>query len=222
MQGKYNNTTVLGIANCSSIASPALSVTYLVTVTSAVELQKPANKRASKAGTIQIKSDDEWDTLKAQLLTQIEAALKPRPLELELHTVKAYMPHIMPKPGWPLANEDQYKIVLERIRQAKGNPVVNVTIDQLPLPADANKENEPEVSKGSKRKDPAFLPGNLKRNANIQRLQEAWKCPGKRDECVGTHCYIQNNGTHLPLGHERLECWASAMVSPSCLSSHAC
>ena len=96
------------IAHCPSIAPPTLSITYLVTVTSAIELQKPANKRVSKAATIQLKSDDEWDTFKAQLLVQIESALQPRPLELELHTVKAYMPRIMPKPGWPLANEDQY------------------------------------------------------------------------------------------------------------------
>ena len=147
------------------------------------------------------------------MLVQIENALQPRPLELGLHTIKAYIPCIIPKPGLPLATEINYAIVLERIRQTKGNPVVNITIDQLPLPADANKENVPDTSKGSKRKDPEERPGNLKRNANIQRLQDAWKCPGKRDDCVGTFCFIQNDGSHLPLGHERLECWGSAMVS---------
>jgi hypothetical protein len=93
----------------------ALSITYLVTVTRAAELQKLVNKCLSKASTIQLKSDDEWDLLKAQLLIQIDAALQPQPLNFELFDIKVHIPHIIPKPGMPLATEAQYAIFIDRI-----------------------------------------------------------------------------------------------------------
>jgi len=158
--------------------------------------------------------------MKAQLLAQIDTALQPRPLDFANFNVKVYIPRIFAKPGMPLASHEQYKIMIDKIQNAKGSPVVNIRIEQHPLASDlsiANKENVPDnSSKGSKRKDPALLPGNIKKNANIQRLQEVWKCTGKQVTCLGTYCFTYDDGTHLPLSHEHLECWGSAMVSFLC------
>ena len=30
---------------------------------------------------------------------------------------------------------------------------------------------------------------------------------------LGTYCFVNNEGMHLPLSHERLDCWAAAMAS---------
>jgi hypothetical protein len=151
----------------------ACSITFLITITSAAKLKKPANKRISKASTVQLKADEEWDALKTQFLIHIEAALQPCPLNFLDFDIKAHIPRIMPKPGMPLSTEEQYTILLKQIQLSKGNPMVNVAINQNTTEAD--KENTPDADKagkGSKRKDPDLLPGNIKRNANIQRLQE--------------------------------------------------
>lgn len=65
-----------------------------------------------------------------------------------------------------------------------------------------------------KTKDPAVLPGNITKANNISQLQKQWKCPACQDKCVGTYCYQSSNlpDEHLPLSHEKLDCWASAMV----------
>ena len=63
-----------------------------------------------------------------------------------------------------------------------------------------------------KRHDPATLPRNVMKAANIQSLQEHWKCAKKTADCLGTYCFINNEGTHLPLSHEHLDFWAAAMV----------
>jgi hypothetical protein len=73
-------------------------------------------------------------------------------------------------------------------------------------------EKAPEIVKKKKSCDPATLPGNVKKVANIQSLQDHWKCAKKTAECLGTYCFVNKEGTHLPLSHERLDCWAAAMV----------
>ena len=63
-------------------------------------------------------------------------------------------------------------------------------------------------------KDPALLPGNVAKNTNVQELQERWKCDKQQETCVGTYCYPHpKTKDHIPLNHERLDCWALAMVS---------
>lgn len=58
-----------------------------------------------------------------------------------------------------------------------------------------------------------MLPGNVNRNANIIALCEDWKCSKKDGQCPGVYCYEKpESGEHLPLNHECLNVWASAMV----------
>ena len=64
-----------------------------------------------------------------------------------------------------------------------------------------------------KRKDPATLPGNVNKTANIRDLREEWKCTKPNGTCVGTHCYVNpGTGAHFPLNPAMFDCWASAMV----------
>jgi hypothetical protein len=66
------------------------------------------------------------------------------------------------------------------------------------------------LSQGAK--DTDGLPGNKNLIQSFQALMERWKCPKPQDTCLGNHCYIDPEGVHLPLSHERLECWASAIL----------
>ncbi|KAG1883120.1 hypothetical protein F4604DRAFT_1921024 [Suillus subluteus] len=65
----------------------------------------------------------------------------------------------------------------------------------------------------------AILPGNEKKVANIQLLQDRWICKKTDSACASTHCYVIPGSEehfplghqHFPLGHQQLDCWASAM-----------
>jgi hypothetical protein len=61
-------------------------------------------------------------------------------------------------------------------------------------------------------RNPATLPGNVKKVGNIQALQEHWKCQKKLPMCLGTFCFIDEDGNHIPLSHKKLDCWVSSMV----------
>jgi len=102
---------------------------------------------------------------------------------------------------------------MQRARHLK-SPLVNVTVHTVTDGSDKeNKEKEKAPkSKKSSRADPATLPGNVNKAANIQLLQEHWKCPQKTPVCSGTHCFVTVEGAHMALSHQRLDCWASAMV----------
>jgi hypothetical protein len=63
-----------------------------------------------------------------------------------------------------------------------------------------------------------ILPGNKKKLANIQLLQDHWICKKTDFSCASTYCYvIPGSEEHFLLGHQQLDCWASAMVDISSL-----
>ena len=64
-----------------------------------------------------------------------------------------------------------------------------------------------------KKKALPILPGNVNRAENVLILKERWVCNVRSANCLGAYCYVfPDTKIHLPLNHERLECWASAMV----------
>ena len=191
---------------------PPSKVDYILSLFSAVEMKKPAAKREPKKSSLQLSSDEPWDTLKAQLLVKIDEAFKPTTLSIDDYSILFTIPRVVSKPGYPLVSATDYSILLDRSFKSR---LVQLSISTA---IDVNKENEEdseekaEKAKKEKKSDPATLPGNVKKAANIRSLQECWKCPKKTAECLGTYCFVNNEGTHLPLSHERLDCWASAMV----------
>lgn len=61
-------------------------------------------------------------------------------------------------------------------------------------------------------KDSDDHPANKKLTETFQALREHWKCKKQQETCLGNHCYVNPEGVHLPLSHERLESWASAIL----------
>jgi hypothetical protein len=55
--------------------------------------------------------------------------------------------------------------------------------------------------------NPATLLGNVKKVGNIQALQEHWKYQKKQPTCLGTFCFVDEDGNHIPLSHKKLDCW---------------
>ena len=112
----------------------------------------------------------------------------------------------------PLTSEESYAILLQRIQKAKEVPIVTISISQHavenePVPHDTEKD-----VKKKKGRDPKTLPGFIKKNVKIKELHERWPWPKRQLSCTGTFCFIEADGSHLPLSHERFDVWASAMV----------
>jgi hypothetical protein len=188
----------------------------MVLVFSADEMKKVQSKRVAKSYTLQLDTDESWDPMQAQLLSKIDKALQPRPLDFTLFDVSFSIPHIVPKPGMPLETEASYSILLQRVCKAKEPPIISISICQKSVAGQQEDLDNASNGKGKKKpRDPATLPGNVKKNENMKALRERWLCPKKQVSCLGMHCFINEDegGTHLPFSHERLDCWAAAMVS---------
>jgi hypothetical protein len=211
-----------------------MNLRYTLAILSATELKKPVSRQEPKGASFTLATDKPWDTLKAQLLAKIDSALQPRKINFADYQIKYQIPRVLSKPGLDLNCEEDYADLVDRSHNIKANPpTININI--RPISGDNDKENEEEDSSGKTKKvrgvasipiiamtdswyqkariDPEALPGNVAKNKNIQLLQEQWKCKQRQDSCIGVHCYPDpDTDAHLPLNHERLDCWAAAMV----------
>lgn len=199
------------------IPTIAHTINYVVSLFSSAEMKKAISKRVPKSSSFQLRTDEPWDTLKAQLLVKVSDGLGDAAnLDFSKYNFIVSILRIISKPGLPLTSEADYDLLLTKIKAGKvKEPILaNVTITQLEeVDQVNNKENENEKSKKKVTKDPDNLPGNLEKVNNIQMLQQRWKCDRKQNNCFGMYCYIDHEGNHVSLSHQRLDCWGSAMVS---------
>lgn len=185
-----------------------------------------------------LSTEEPWDTMKAQLLVKISAALDPKVLEFDLYETFFYIPRILPKPGMALPLDADYDLLIRRARNLmmKDPTIYLVIIEKgemgtkkmiLPLQRkiliSRRPKNQWVLYLWFRRpfpywlkthKDSAMLPRNVNKNAYIQALCEEWKCTKAEAAFPGSHCYVNpDTGVHLPLSHEKMDCWASAVVS---------
>ena len=194
-------------------------INYSISILSFSEIKKSVSQRLPKSSSLQLRTNEPWDTMKAQFLVKISDALgQDASLDLTKYNIIVSIPRfIAAKPGQPLNSEADYTVLVNRISLGKlKDPIIaNVTIVQLEHTD--NKENEPAVkekTKKLKKLDDRDLPSTVQKYTNIEKLQKHWKCNKQQANCLGTWCYINHEGNHVPLGHQRLDCWASAMVCP--------
>jgi hypothetical protein len=106
------------------------------------EASKPTSRWVVKSAMLQLKSDEPWSTLQAQLLMKISALLKPRVLDYKQYQVYFYIPCSILKPGMILSNEDDYSILLQCVIALK-KPDPNINIDIMEQEVNhVEKENE--------------------------------------------------------------------------------
>jgi hypothetical protein len=197
-------------------APASVKINYILAAYSAAEMKKAVSKRRAKTISLHLDSSEPWDTVLAQLFVKIDLLLKPRnpTIDLTNYDVLFSIPRVLSKPGAPLTCEADHAMLLERVSKLK-SPLVNISIEAVTTGSDKeNEEDEgdkPKSKKKTARRDPATLPGNVNKTANVRLLQERWKCVQKTVTCMGVHCFV-DEGAHLPLSHERIECWAFAMV----------
>ena len=104
-------------------------ITYVLAILSADEACKAAAKRKTINSSLLLSDKTPWDTVKAQLLVEINKALSPHFLDFEDYSVMFFIPRVLPKPGMALSTKENYQALLLRAANLTiKTPTVNLTI----------------------------------------------------------------------------------------------
>jgi hypothetical protein len=122
-----------------AVPETSAEITYMLTLTSAVELKKAASKRKTKSANLRLNSDEPFDTFKAQILVKISQALKPRTENIANYEIRCTINRVISKPGMDVESEADYVMMVESALKSKSPHIVNIGVEEI---AGANKENE--------------------------------------------------------------------------------
>lgn len=135
-----------------ALIEPENKITYILAIFSKSEAKKAVSKRVPKTKSLQLSTDEPWDTMKAQVLVQISAALNPSVLDFENYEIMFHIPRVLPKPGLSLASETDYLIMTGRGRNMTAkHPTINISV--VAKLVDGEKENEMEEADQEKSKE---------------------------------------------------------------------
>ena len=98
------------------------NITYILSIFPSAEMKKPVSKRIAKGHTIQLGADQEWDTLRAQMLVKISASLNPKVLDFDNYSILFHIPRCVPKPGISLAKPEEYNVMIAQAIKTKNIP----------------------------------------------------------------------------------------------------
>ncbi|KAH0825694.1 hypothetical protein J3R83DRAFT_10846, partial [Lanmaoa asiatica] len=70
----------------------------VATITSAAEMKKPHARRTAKGAEFSFSLKEPWDTLLAQILSKISAALNPEVIAFDDYEITYFIPRVLPKP----------------------------------------------------------------------------------------------------------------------------
>ncbi|KAG1774924.1 hypothetical protein EV702DRAFT_1199763 [Suillus placidus] len=209
-----------------------IKITYFLAMFAEDQLRKPEKQRKAINTFLFLTSDQEFDTLKAQILQKISEKLKPKTLAYGNYSVEWYIPRIQTAP-LALSSPDDYKFLLNHALKRKA-PTANIVIQILPAAKklkhrrecddesgdenqseSENSDSEDEKPKKKLKKDmkkskthvESLL--NEKITSKIVQLQNRWSC--SKAGCSNNHCFIHPDyPDHFPLWQEQLSVWASA------------
>ncbi|KAF7969545.1 hypothetical protein HWV62_26945 [Athelia sp. TMB] len=191
---------------------PASIVMYILSITSAVEFKKAVSKHELHTETLQLRTNEEWDRFKAQILVKICDTINPSPLDYTNFDIKFYIPRLLSKPGLPLKSSADYGRMIDQILKPAKLPTVNITVLERSKP-DADKENDDEPKGKKTGKTVKVYPANEQKTENILKLRDKWACKRANSVCASEYCYLNpETGDHAPLSHEAINAWAMAMM----------
>ena len=138
--------------------NPKKKITYLMAILTPEEAKKAQSKQAPVSTSLELWSDEPWDTVKAQFLVKISDALSPQNLDFTDYDTRFYIPRSLPKPGIELATPENYASLVTRAHNLTSNtPTVNITIRRKGGGADKENLTEVEVEATSKAKKVDFV-----------------------------------------------------------------
>jgi hypothetical protein len=122
----------------------AKTITYILSILSAAEAKKSTSKRVAKNQSMQLSTDEPWDTMKAQILAKISMALNPPLINFDNYDITFFIPRVLPKPGLALTTESDFTIMNGRARNIRAqHPTINLLVVEKKLVGE-DKENDEE------------------------------------------------------------------------------
>jgi hypothetical protein len=108
---------------------PKKKITYLIAILTPEEAKKAPSKQVLVNTSLELWSDEPWDTVKAQFLVKINDVLSPPKLDFADYDTQFYIPRSLPKPGIELTTLENYESLVTRAHNLlSGTPTVNITI----------------------------------------------------------------------------------------------
>jgi hypothetical protein len=95
--------------------------------------------------SLQLNSDEPYNTLKAQVLAKISTSLNPKTLDFQHYTVLYNIPHVVSKPGIPIPDESAYNFMIKRILKIKNLNTVSLHIESKVPEDESDKENNKDT-----------------------------------------------------------------------------
>lgn len=111
--------------SAASTTEPPKKINYILSIISISESKKNASKRVPIGRILELLAVEPWDTLKAQLLVQIDQSLAPSTIDFHDYEVSYTIPRVLSQP-LPLASESDYSFLIKHA--TKGKVVADVKI----------------------------------------------------------------------------------------------
>jgi len=105
----------------------SISITYYLAIFSEVEMKKTEKQRKPSNTFLQMKSDREWDTAKAQLLEKISQVLRPKLINFDDYVFSWSVPRYQSSP-MQLQTDDDYNFLITHALKPK-EPAANIRIE---------------------------------------------------------------------------------------------
>lgn len=110
-------------------APTSLNISYTFDIYTTAQMKKPSKKRGDpKRSVMVLKSDEPWDTFKAQTLTRIDKALKPATVDIGDYKIVFTVPRIQKTTD--LEDEESYHFMIGRALRS-GDPSAVICIEPL-------------------------------------------------------------------------------------------
>jgi hypothetical protein len=106
-------------------------ISYIVSVVSASEMKKPKSKREPVNVSVDLRGDEPWDTLKAQIPVKISTVINPCMLRFDDYLLTYYISRVLPKPGLSLLTQADYDGMMKCIHgMAARATTINISVIQ--------------------------------------------------------------------------------------------
>ncbi|KAJ7617580.1 hypothetical protein B0H17DRAFT_1152431 [Mycena rosella] len=182
-------------------------------------------RKPTKTAILTLPNSEPFDTLKAQILIRIAAALDPAQENYDDYNIAFTVPRQVTDPI-TLDSEETYAHLVVHALKINTAPCAKIIVEAKEDCA-GNKENDAiEIDDESRDKAKCkgrpktkipnaqqILPGNVALNEEIGILRARWQCPTPGGPCGSEHCFVQPDmPEHFPLSNTHFESWGSAML----------
>lgn len=137
---------MLNLNTITEDPEPKKKITYLIAILTPEEAKKAQSKQAPVSTSLELWSNEPWDTVKTQFLVKIDSVFSSQKLDFTDYDTRFYIPRSLPKPGIELATPDNYASLVTRAHNLSSDtPTVNITIRRKGGGVDKENLAEPEA-----------------------------------------------------------------------------